>query len=77
MVSRNKEKIESKIAVLRQAHPSVQFKGVQADLSALNTVAQYKELVERELADMDVGVLCLNAGCMVPVPVDLVSDADF
>ena len=39
-------------------------------------MADYKELVSRELADIDVGVLCLNAGCMVQGPLDLVSDAD-
>lgn len=40
-------------------------------------MAQYKGLVARELADLDIGILCLNAGCMVQGPVDLVSDADF
>ena len=55
----------------------MQFRGVQADLSALNSIEEYKQLVQRELADLDIGILCLNAGCMVQGPVDLVSDADF
>ena len=77
MVSRNQEKIDRRIAELKEKHATVEFKGVQADLSALNSVAQYKELVARELVDLDIGILCLNAGCNVQGPVDLVSDADF
>jgi len=40
-------------------------------------VAEYKELVSRELAGLDIGVLCLNAGCWVTGPVDLQADSDF
>ena len=29
------------------------------------------------MAELDIGILCLNAGCMVKGPTDLVSDAEF
>ena len=77
IISRNKGKIDTKIDELRKKHPSVEYKGVQADLSALRTVTEYKELVARELADLDIGVLCLNAGRLAQGPTDLVSDSDF
>ena len=39
MVSRNQEKIDGKVAELQAKHPDKIFKGVQADLSTLTTVA--------------------------------------
>lgn len=77
IISRNKEKIDRRIAELKLRHPLVKYTGVQADLSAMLTVAPYKELVEKELTGMKIGVVCLNAGCWVDGPVDLQSDADF
>merc|ERR1719362_850125 len=77
MVSRNQEKIDRKIEELKKVHPNVQFKGVQADLSKMNTLDEYKEFVQRELACLDIAVLCLNAGCMPTGPTDMMSDADF
>lgn len=38
---------------------------------------EYRELIEQELNDLDIGIVCLNAGCWVEGPTDLVSDADF
>ena len=29
------------------------------------------------MTELDVGILCLNAGCMVKGPTDLVTDKDF
>ena len=29
------------------------------------------------MADLDIGIVCLNAGCWVNGPTDLVSDEDF
>ena len=77
IVSRNLEKIEQKIAELRQSHPNTQFKAVKADISKMNTMDAYNELVQRELVDLDLGVVCLNAGTACEGPVDCVSDSDF
>ena len=77
IISRNMEKIEQKIAELRTSYPNIQFKGVQADMSKMNTVEAYNELVQRELADLDIGIICLNAGILIEGPSDLVADSDF
>lgn len=77
IVSRNLEKIEQKIAELRQSHPNTQFKAVKADISTMSTMDAYNELVQRELADLDLGVVCLNAGTACEGPVDLLADKDF
>ena len=37
----------------------------------------YNELVLRELADLDIGIVCLNAGILIEGPSDLVTDNDF
>ena len=50
---------------------------MQADLSNMKSVAEYKKLVDDELASLDIGILHLNAGCMPPGTVDLLTDADF
>ena len=43
----------------------------------MNTMAAYNDLVQRELADLDIGIVCLNAGILIEGPSDLVSDSDF
>ena len=77
IVSRNLEKIEQKISELRQDHPNTQFKAVKADIGKMNTMEAYNELVQRELADLDLGVVCLNAGTGCSGPCDLLADKDF
>lgn len=77
MVSRSKAKIDMRVAELRLRYPHIQFKSVEADLSTFTSVASFRELVSHEIASLDVGVVCLNAGCCVEGPVDLVSDSEF
>ena len=77
IISRNRDKIDKRIGELREKHPLVQYKSVQADLSALATMAEYNELVARELSDLDIGILCLNAGCTATGTTDTVSDFKF
>ena len=43
----------------------------------MNTMEAYNELVQRELADLDIGIVCLNAGILLEGPSDLVTDNDF
>ena len=48
-----------------------------ADLSSLFTIEDYHKLVlENGLFDMDIGILCLNAGRISIGPVDLLTDTD-
>ena len=77
MLSRNGAKIEGKIAELKQRHPAIKFKGIEADCSSKTSVKEYSELIAQEMGDLDIGIVCLNAGCWVDGPTDLVSDADF
>ena len=48
-----------------------------ADLSSLFTIDEYHKLVlENGLFDLDIGILCLNAGRVAIGPMDLLSDTD-
>ena len=76
MISRNKEKIDQKLAEIKAEYP-VEVLGVQADLSKMTTMAAYHELIKEQFPDIDIGILCLNAGVMLPqVPYDLTRDED-
>lgn len=77
MLSRNKEKIDSKLEGLRSRHPAIKFLGVTFDLSTKTSIRDYKDMIENELTGLDIGVVCLNAGCWVNGPTDLVRDSDF
>ena len=43
----------------------------------MSTMDAYNELVQRELADLDIGIVCLNAGSLTEGPSDLVADSEF
>ena len=77
MLSRNQEKINTKIDLLKQRHPAIKFQAVATDCSKKVSVQEYRDLIEQELKDLDIGIVCLNAGCWVEGPSDLVTDADF
>ena len=77
MVSRNIAKIESRIEALQQKYPTIKFKAVAADCSTKTTVQEYTDLIENELADLDIGIWCVNAGCWLQGPTDLIDDASF
>jgi len=77
MVSRNQVKIDQRLQEISARFPDRQYRGVQADLASMTTVAQYRDLINTKMSGMDVGVLCLNAGCWVEGPMDLISDEDF
>ena len=57
--------------------PNIQTKAVVADLSTMYTIEDYHKLVlENGLFDLDIGILCLNAGRVSIGPIDLLTDAD-
>lgn len=45
-----------------------------ADLSRLTTFDDYKALVAEELSDLNIGIVCLNAGAVSVGPFDLIGD---
>ena len=63
--------------LIKKEFPNVQTLAVQADLSKMTTVASYRELITSQLDEIDIGILCLNAGAMVQGPVDLITDSEF
>ena len=46
-------------------------------MAKMSTMDAYNELVQRELADLDIGIVCLNAGTGTEGPCDLIADSDF
>ena len=75
MVSRTKAKIDSKLADIKAIYPQVETIGIVCDFSKLSTMAQYRDLVATtELKDIDIGILCMNAGCFSVGPLDFVDD---
>ena len=55
-------KIEVKLAEIKAKFPECETLGVQCDFAKLDSISDYRELVEKNLANIDVGFLCLNAG---------------
>mmetsp|Transcript_5235 Transcript_5235/g.6414 ORF Transcript_5235/g.6414 Transcript_5235/m.6414 type:complete len:98 (+) Transcript_5235:422-715(+) len=76
MMSNQREQISEKIAELSKKHPKVKFLGVYADLATKTSIKEFKELIEKEMKGLDIGVVCLNAGQLIKGPVDLISDWD-
>ena len=78
MISRNKEKVDAKLAEVKTKFPSTETVGIKCDFGQLTSMAEYRELVESsELKDMDIGILCLNAGTFYSGPIDKIDDKPF
>ena len=65
MISRNKSKVDTKLNEIKQKYPSIATLGIQCDFSAITSMTEYRKLSE-ELINLDIGVLCLNAGITNP-----------
>ena len=46
-------------------------------MSKMVTMEAYTELVQRDLANLDIGIVCLNAGTITEGPSDLMADGEF
>ena len=78
MISRNKDKIDLKIAEVAKKYPNIQTIGLQCDFSKLQSLAEYRDFVSTSGLDkLDIGVLCLNAGVGFMGPIDLIKDDKF
>ena len=78
IISRNKKKIDSKLEEIKERYPKAQTKGIVCDFSKLTSMQQYNDLVaESGLDELDIGVLCLNAGIGTLAPIDLASDESY
>ena len=62
MISRNKAKVDAKLAEIKEKFPECETVGVECDFSKLETIQDYRDLVVNSLANLDIGFLGLNAG---------------
>ena len=62
IISRNKVKVDEKLAEIKEKYPECETVGVQCDFSKLTSIQEYRDLVANNLASLDIGILCLNAG---------------
>ena len=62
IISRSKQKIDTKLQEIREKFPTCKTVGVECDFSKITTVQAYRDLVQKNIAQLDIGVLCLNAG---------------
>lgn len=75
MISRNKSKVDAKLAEIKVKYPNTETIGIECDFSKHSTLAAYRDLVkESGLGNLDIGVLCLNAGISSPWPIDVIDD---
>ena len=78
MISRSQAKVDGKLRLIRKKYPEIETIGVECDFSKLRTLKEYRNFVEKSpLKELDIAVLCLNAGIMIPGPIDLVDDKRF
>ena len=61
MVSRNKQKMEEKLAEVAK-DSSIKTRAVVFDFSTQTTIQEYKEHIAAKISDLDIGLLFLNAG---------------
>ena len=67
MVSRNEAKMKEKVEELKRevkgkGGREIETRIVVADFAGLSTMQQYKEVIFEQVADLDIGVVVLNAG---------------
>ena len=62
MMSNQKEQLPQRIAELKAKHPKVKYHGVYVDLAKMTSVREFRDMIERELKGLDIGLVCLNAG---------------
>ena len=62
IMARNLDKMNKCLEEIKKAHPAVETKAVVCDFSQVYTMADYRKIVERDMATMDIAVLGLNAG---------------
>ena len=76
MISRNKSKIDAKLEGIKQKFPNIETIGIEADLSKLVSMADYRDFVQSSgLDNLDIAVLCLNAGLGNIGSFDLMDDS--
>ena len=63
IVARNEAKINNCLDQLKKENPKIQTRCVVAPMATMTTVQSYIDAVASKVADLDIGILCVNAGC--------------
>lgn len=63
MCARNEHKINEK---LKELPDNIQKKCLKADLGTITNIEEYRKIIKYEIGDLDIGVVCLNAGTAEP-----------
>jgi uncharacterized protein len=73
IVARNLEKMR-KICIDLEANHSIKTKCLVCDFSQHKTIADYRRLVADQVKDLDIAMVFLNAGTLVPGSYESISD---
>lgn len=66
IVARNAEKMQGICDDLRKKHPSIQTKSIVCDFSKVCTIAEYREVVADKVRELDLAMVFLNGGTLIP-----------
>merc|ERR1712166_181136 len=69
--------MEEKLSAIKQKFPKCQTMQVVADFPTLSTLKEYRTLIETNLKDIDIGIVCLNAGILAIGNLTDLADQDF
>ena len=67
IVARNKSKIDAKLEEIKKENASIETKAVVADFAKMSTIQDYREAIGTQIANLDIGLLILNAGFCEPM----------
>lgn len=70
MCGRNEAKIKEQLSKI----PKVQTKALVIDLASKTSIKEYRDILDKECAGLDIAAVFLNAGGMTMGPVDLITD---
>ena len=74
MVSRNADKIKARLE--KDIPSSVKSLALPIDLGTVVTIQEYRDKLEPVIRDLDIAVVCLNAGSMAAGPIDCQTDKE-
>ena len=77
MMARNEKKMQEKLQEIKtQCGRSIETKYIIADFSKLVDVSQYRECMDPVIKDLDIGMVCVNAGWSCAGKYIEISDGD-
>jgi len=75
-MARSEKKMQEKIEEIKKAcQLPVECKYIVADLGKLNDISEYRALLDKEIENLDIGIVICNAGWTDAGPYAAVSDS--